>query len=330
MSPTDLPSAPMNAVVRPPQTVDDPTRVARILWLRTVFGEVVNREESFSLEPLAARMTEFFLPRGASLYQAGTVSDSLFFVVRGAIRQGGEGFSTFRAGDVLGFVDAMSDRPHLYSAEAEEDSIILRLKLDDWLSFLEEQPQTLRGLLGTSDDNSRPRPDLWGRNPDVLEPLLTATQTQGASSRFVRRLLAARCCPLLRRASIQALAQLLQPAEVLQLEPGAKVVIDRAGLYLVVFGSVWANIGTEAAQEAHDYPAGTILGSTRLLVRLPEVAQAQATIDSELLFIDREHYFEVMEDHFDLARSSMIYMARKVEESNRERVDLPSRDVPTR
>lgn len=330
MSPTDLPSTPMNAALRPPQKEDDPTRVARLLWLQSVFGDVVNRQASFSLEPLAARMIEFFLPRGASLYEAGTVSDSLFFIVKGAVRQGGEGFTTFRAGDVLGFVDAVSERPHLHSARALEDSVILRLKLDDWLTFLEEHPAALQGLFTANIGNTRPRPDLWGRNPDVLEALLSATEPPGASARFVRRLLAARCSPLLRHASIQALAQLMQPAEVLQSKPGTQISVGRSGLYLVVSGSIWAQIGSRTANEAHVYPPGTVLGSTCLVFGLPEVAEVRAEQASELLFIDREHYFEVMEDHFDLARSSMIYMARKVEESNRERVAEPSPTVPTR
>src|SRR5690606_532164 len=85
MTAQELPSTPFGAVVRNLHTTSETTRVARLLRLRSLFGD---SGPNGRLESLVARMTEFFLPKGKDLYVAGTSSDSLYFIVEGVVQHG--------------------------------------------------------------------------------------------------------------------------------------------------------------------------------------------------------------------------------------------------
>ena len=151
MTTSELPSSPLNATVRPPEAVTESVQVARVLWLRSLFGEAAMGEyDSRPLDVLASRMTEYFVPRDTPLYQKGSSSSALYFVLEGAIKQGERGYTRYVAGDVLGFIDAMVGRPHAQTAMVLEDALVLRLKIDDWLEYLDEHFSTLRQLVLSS------------------------------------------------------------------------------------------------------------------------------------------------------------------------------------
>ena len=322
MTQAELPSAPLNAIVRPLDEETESTHIARLLWLRGLFGDRTSEdlEEQLPLDLLADKMTEFLLPRGTPLYEAGSTSDSLFFIMEGAVRQGQRGYTRFVPGDVLGFVDAMTDSLHRFTAVAEVDSVVLRLRLDDWLIFIEDHPQIVRRLVRQGRGMDRPRPDAWGQDPDVAATLLADAQDEDSpSASFVRRLLAARATPLLRRAGIQALAQLVHSAKIIGLGATTPLTSPSPGLWIVVRGTVRSKAGPSAQDaEEHDFPPGTLLYSLSSLEQMPDFFETRAVTGAELMLVPTEDFFETMQDHFDLVRSALAYMAEKVREQNEQ------------
>ncbi len=327
---TDLPSAPMHAIVRPPETITQSMHLARILWLRTLFGQTFDDydEDANPIESLAHRMTEFYIPRGALLYEQGSSSGALYFVVEGAVRQGTQGYTLFVPGDVLGFIDAMIDRPHRYTATVERDAVILRLRTDDWLEYLEDRFDALKGSIESSIRNLGKRPDPRHEPGELSNALLAMGQQIGSSSgEFVRRLLALRNCGLLARANIQALAQLVGSAKTEELSEGSERRLHRVpGLWVVVRGRVGFSAG--GGETVLTYGPGSMLYSVTTLLTLPEEHCLVATENAELLYISTHDLFDVMEDHFDVARSVLAYLAQCSDELNQRRAQQSPRDDP--
>lgn len=321
---TELSSAPLHAIVRPPETVTETAHVARMLWLRTLFGQAVEDrdEDALPIEPLAQRMTEFFIPRGAPLYEEGTTSDSLFFLVEGSIRQGTRGYTLFVPGDVLGFIDAMIDRPHRHSSVVEEDAVILRLRIDDWLEYLEDHFEAVKGLIESTLRNFGDHPHDGLPRPELGIALANLSSEAGSpSGEFVRRLLALHSCPLLERASIQALAQMLRRSVLRELRAGEPYPAhNRPGIWIVVRGKIKLRTAcADGTRHVLVQGPGALLHSLHTLREIPEVFELTAQENAELLYLSSSDFFDVLEDHFDVARSALSYLARRLDDVNRSR-----------
>ncbi len=321
MTTREQPSTPLGAIVRNAEKTSETTRVARLLWLRSLFGD---SGDSRRLETLVGRMTEFYLPKGKSLFIAGTSSDSLYFIVEGVLKHGEHGYTRFRAGDVLGFVDGMLERPHKYTAIVEQDAVILRLKLDDWLEHLEEHFLESRRMVSTTAGGTDAFPDeeLEFEESRITVPLDLGPPPapEDASGQLVRRLLAVKNCLLFRRAAIQSIAQIVRRSDELHLETGEALSAERTreGLYVLLSGRVRCKIGTsDEVWTFETSQVGALLGSVSPLLHVPPIFEVTALGETTILYFDPEDYFDVMEDHFDVTRSAMAYFALRTEARNR-------------
>ncbi len=320
MTMEDLPSTPLGAIVRSPRTTSESTRVARLLWLRSLFGD---SGTDGRLESLIGRMTEFFLPRGKELYVAGTSSDSLYFIVEGVVLHGEFGYTRFQSGDVLGFVDGMLERPHKHTATVEQDAVILRLKLDDWMDHLEDHFLEARHMVSATAGGMDPTPDTEPLVEDGLpQDLGPVPQPDDSTGHLVRRLLAVKSCLLFRRAGIQSIAQIVRRSDELLLPSGSALMPSQIseGLYVLLSGSVRCTMGdTRNTTSFEATQVGALLGSMSALLRVPATFDIMALEDSVILYFDPEDYFDVMEDHFDVTRSAMAYFALRTEARNGNR-----------
>lgn len=291
--------------------------VSRRLWLRQLMGPSAARDE---VDLLARRMEEFSLRKGAYLYRLGGAADHIYFVLSGWIKQGEAGATEFREGSVLGVLDALQERPHRADALAMTESRVLQLSVDDWLDFVEDNFDLLREMMF---ERGSQLPLSAGARGDVNAGLVFAgvDQLSGESTArggtFVTGLLAFHSCALLRKASIQAVAQLVRGAEVVVLdqEPRELGTYGR-GLWVVSHGQVTVEARRGEEQLLQRVGPGGLLGTLAFLGTPPETFLVHAEGQAYLHFVDEEVYFDVMEDHFDLARSSMAYVASLSEELN--------------
>lgn len=309
---------PSTLATHPP---DSGTRhIARSLWLRGLLGDVTARPE---VDGLAARMREVFLPKGAFLYRAGSASDQICFVVSGKIQQGDHGYHVFGSGDALGFVDSMRERPHKWDARALQDSVVLFLRVDDWLEFLEDNFEFFRQMMfrrvAALPADPHGIATSVGNASKMLADLSATEESITPVTRFVRTLVALHSCPLLERATIQAVAQLARRAEAIRVRKTAVTTRGRSrGLWIVAEGQVEAHILYDGRRIKEQVGPAALIGSLMPLRHEPEVFEVRGAPRGTVLWIGEEAFFDVMEDHFDVARSALGYMAALVETLNSE------------
>ncbi|MDB4941645.1 MAG: hypothetical protein JWP97_1179 [Labilithrix sp.] len=254
---------------------------------------------------LAPNMTDVRLAAGEVLYRPGDPPDAHWFVVSGAIRLEAEGHPSWVLGErsLVGTMDISLDRPRTRTAIAERNSFLLRLPAGDWLDMLEDNFQlTQRALEGLGEFVNATRVELdpftydadGGPNAPIPEGPLG----------FVDRVLLLRSLPLFRGGEMQALANLAELAHVRQLAPG-EVLVERGRaapmLAVVLAGEVDAQ--REDRRRAQHYGPGTLVFGGAAVAGRDLGYEVRATAATRILEIGREDFLDVLEEHFQLARS---------------------------
>ncbi len=273
------------------------------------------------IDGLAARMQERLLPKGGLLYRRGSAADHVFFIVSGRVKQGDQGLTRFTSGDVLGFVDAMRERPHQWDAVATEETLVLVLSVEDWLEFLEDNYEFFREMMFRRVEEMPL--EAYGyetHSPflELVEQELEAPNDDSGTAQFVRSLVSMHACPLFQRATIQAVAQLVRAARaILVANDWAELSGAGRGLFILAEGRAEMRVRYQA--ESLEMPVGpsSLLGSILPLGETLDEFVVRGAPGGRILFIPQEAFFDVMEDHFDLARSALSYLAAQVEERNR-------------
>jgi hypothetical protein len=112
--------------------------------------------EPEDLQRIAAVVTEREYPRGTALMREGDIGDELVVIVEGAVRivqaapDGSERFiRRFGAGDHVGELAVLRDRPRTATVIAEEDVRGLTLGGDGLRAILRERPEAAMAMLAT-------------------------------------------------------------------------------------------------------------------------------------------------------------------------------------
>lgn len=321
--------------------------IERALWLRSLLGDSIELAPSEGLE---RSMRQRFFEKGQFVYRQGTVSDRLFFLVRGKVVHSlaGATLREFGPRDILGAIDASLSRPHAFDAVAREDTVALELDHDDWLEFLEDNFEITRdailrvhrGLPPTSP----PRPDLTRptahrRSRRRVEATETENRRASLGPRLalseVERLAVLRACPPLELAGLQAIARLSHFSEMWFLGEGDRRSLPPAALYVVESGRVRSLArNADGLGWTEETTPGNAVAGLGLLEAGRFDVEVEALETSSLFRIPTERLFDVMEDHFSLARSLLAYLSAETESlALQERLpssELPSRPRPSR
>lgn len=292
-----------------------PARIARELVLRSLLMARPSGEADDARlgARLADAIEELSLRSGEVLYTPGDTPEHAFVVAEGLIAlETARQRTLFGPGEPVGLLDAVRRRPRTGRALAESDARVLRFRVDDWLELLEDNFTYARNTVVAA---SRTVHDLaLAAGPAAAPPpaplpsgvAAGGTQRPGAALNDVERALALRAVPALSRASVQALMDLARLASDQHVEAGG--LVFEAGrqrhLHVVVRGLVRARRVGEPAFEAAFGP-GTIVGGLGALGGHEEQFEARALEPSVLVTFEREDYFDLMEDHFDMVRSAL-------------------------
>lgn len=288
--------------------------VERELFLRSM---LLGRPLASGAKQLGRGMRERHFEAGSVLYEAGAPSDDVYFIVSGNVRLTAPGVPDWEFGpsSVVGTLDADLERPHTRTARALSDVEALVLNNDDRLEVLEdnfEQSRTL--ILFMAERLYQLTAQLPGT--DSVRELDYASCPAREPLPLVERVLTLRECPIFSRCGIQALVSLAPFIEELHVAPG-QTLFERSttrGSFCVVASG---NIELERAQPhgISHFGLGTLVGGAAALADIERDEHARAVSDSVVLRVRLEEFFDVMEDHFDLARSVFAYLA-----GERERV----------
>ena len=292
-----------------PDREDRTTRIEKELFLRSLqigqYGSVA--------ETMAGRLRPAFFPAGTVLYRMGEAAPIVIFVVRGEVRldKPGQEPWTFRDRDVVGILDVMMDRPRDRTATATQDTHALLATAEDWFDLLEDNFEVTRHAIqgvarGIFEMSLRLAPTGGFPAPapdDATRPI--------HSPDTVERIILLREAPLLKRANVQALVGLAELVE--EVRAGADEPVFRRGepadaFFLVVRGHV--EITRDDPVVRADFGPGEVVGGYGAIAHAERQFDATARETSLLFRVGIEDYFDVMEEHFELARSLLAEMAR--------------------
>lgn len=286
--------------------------VERELFLRSM---LLGRPLASGAKQLGRGMRERFFEAGSVLYEAGAASDDVYFIVSGQVRLSAPGLPDWEFGpsSVVGTIDADLERPHTRSARALSDVQALVLSNDDRLEVLEDNFEQTRILilflaerlyqLTAQLPGSDSVPAIECASCPVQEPLP-----------LVERVLTLREAPIFSRCGIQALVSLSPFIEQLHLaagqplfEPGA----GRGSFCVVACGTI--EVERSQPHGVSYFGPGALVGDAPALADIERDESARAVSESVVLRVRLEEFFDVMEDHFDLARSVFAYLAAERE-----------------
>ncbi|MBT5876698.1 MAG: cyclic nucleotide-binding domain-containing protein [Candidatus Latescibacteria bacterium] len=125
------------------------TVIEKVIFLQNVdvFADVPAEQLSY----LAAIAEEVTIPTGEPVYKVNETADSMYVVLEGRVRLYRE---DMEIGEVekkgaLGAWALLDDEPRVVTAEAVEDTDLLRIDKDDFIDLLSDHVEITQGVLMT-------------------------------------------------------------------------------------------------------------------------------------------------------------------------------------
>jgi CRP-like cAMP-binding protein len=127
----------------------------------------------------------------------------------------------------------------------------------------------------------------------------------------VDRILHLRAVPTFARASTQALAALAQlGSTTFAAKDEVMFAAGETRGHLVVIASGEVSMAWEGSPDAPCFAESSLLGGSAALSDEP-MAEVRAVSHSRAIVLPREDYFDVMEEHFDLAQSTIAALSEE-------------------
>jgi CRP-like cAMP-binding protein len=266
---------------------------------------------------LARNMVDVHLRPGEVLYRQGEPTNEHYFVVYGEMKLEAKGVPPWVLGErsLVGTIDLTLDRARSRTATATCDTHLLRMPASDWLDVLEDNfEMMLRGVEGLAEGVHELRLALGdfqteqGRQPSAYKQ----APAHGPLA-LLERIFLLRGIPLFAESEVQALIDL--GAHALEGEVGAGDLVVARGepndsMIVVVSGELTVPV---AAHRDETFGPGMLLFGSRAASSKDLGCEARAVFPTRMLRIVREDYFDAMEEHFALARSSMKALAAERE-----------------
>jgi CRP-like cAMP-binding protein len=310
------------------------SRLLREIFLAGFMSGLPPENVKWAAARLARNMSDVRLRTGDVLYRQGELPDAHYFVVSGEMRLEAEGLPPWLLGErsLVGTLDITLDRPRARNAVAARDSFLLRMPAGDWLDMLEDNFElTLRAVQGLADGVHRLRVELDDFESDSESPPSTRMNpVPSGSLGFVERIFLLRGVRLLAEGEVQALTNLAEQAADVTWAAGDALAVRGEpieSMFVVVSGEVTAT-RAESARAERFGPGMLVFGSAAASAR-DLGYEAQAAVATRTLQIAREDYYDVMEEHFALARSTLKALAAERELLVNEKESRARRGAPS-
>jgi CRP-like cAMP-binding protein len=291
-------------------------RIGREIFLAAL-GLPLERVDSWVIDRLTSILDEHELHDGQALWVAGEPVEFLYFMHDGQVRfTRGSGSSWIARGRwVLGGFEALGDRPTTTTATVLGDFRGMRVPAVDWIDILEDSFQLARNAVINA---SRALTRIEERVPkdapvSPREASLLSTVPPGELS-LVERLALLLDVRMLRAAGVQALADLAAVSQQVSFAPGEPIVgrgIEREHLVRIVDGEVLAE--RDGPEIVRHYGAGDLVCGAAILGQVADPWQATAVTPTRGISFPIEALFDLMEEHFDLVRSTLAALGARRE-----------------
>jgi CRP-like cAMP-binding protein len=280
------------------------TLIGRELFVASLIGS--SRHLGSVMHHIALQMEDVALGAGTPLYRVGDRSDHVFFIVSGQVSLTRPGAAPFLFGErsVVGALDAMTQGPHTRTAVATRPTLILRWAAKDWSEFLEDNFELTRHVVlrvATEVHGLRLRPEPLGGFPDPGVPLTARPGRLLALERIVHF----QAIPMFARAGTQALATLAGIGSTWEAATGATISPSEMVAQLVIVASGEVQATWDGHATTARFGEGCVVGGGGAFGT--ELAPTvRATVPTRAIVLPYEDYFDVMEEHFDLALSALV------------------------
>jgi CRP-like cAMP-binding protein len=289
-------------------------RISREMLLGGLTQETI---PGWALDRATGLLEEDALRAGHALYSRGDAADFVAFIRDGrfeAVAPDGPPWR-FEGSWVVGIFDALMERSHTRSIRLSSDAHVLRIRTDAWLELLEDcfeltYSLLLRAVQTTADLEER----LEAKHPPAAVAPVDRLTWEAAPLGLVERLALLVEVPLLRGAGVQTLTDLAAHAEEHRFETG-QLVLERGKArdrqLLVVAGEV---VGArEKSERVRRYGAGDVVLGTAAFGPTSQAWEARTAAPTRVLSFAERDWLELMEQHFDIARSAFAWVGNERE-----------------
>jgi CRP-like cAMP-binding protein len=294
-------------------------RLVREIFLAGFLTGLPPENVAWASHRLARNMEDVHLSAGDVLYRKGDPTTGHYFVVYGEVVLAAEGVPPWTLGErsLVGTMDLTLDRPRTRTVTATRETHLLRMPASDWLDMLEDNFELmLRGVEGLSEGIHDLRVGLGG-GPTSAGPVACEVDRPlpAATLGLIERVMLLRGVPLFASGEVQALLDLAEHAVEIDLEAGVPLALrgePNEAMFVTVSGTVTAS--TSAAIPQETFGPGALVFGLCAATSKDLGFEARATTRTRLLRLVREDYFDAMEEHFGLGRSSMkaLVAAREI------------------
>jgi CRP-like cAMP-binding protein len=283
-------------------------RVGREIFL-AAFGLRLDSVDPWVLDRMTSILDEQEFHAGQTLFAAGEPVEFLYFMQDGRVRfTRADGPSwTQRGRWVLGGFEAIGDRPAVHTATAIADFNGMRVSAAAWVEMLEDSfPVARSAVVNSSRAMMRLEEQVPTGDPiSPDDPSRLSTVPPGALS-LVERLALLLDVPMLRLGGVQALADLAAVSHEVSFAAGEWILergVPHEHLIRIVDGEVLAEREGPAVVRRHG--AGDLVCGTAILGQVADGWQARSVTPTRGISFPVEALFDLMEEHFDLIRSTM-------------------------
>jgi len=284
------------------------TRILRELHL-AAFGVPLLGIESWVTDRLTGLLEGDSARAGHRLFSAGEVADSFYFVLDGRVELARAGAKPWILGSrsVMGMTDALIERPRQRTATALTEVSLMRVRMDAWFDLLEDSFELARAsVTGVANAVARLEESLW----TVERPRATSDASPGSPKpsklNVVERLALLMDAPILGGAGIQPLSDLAVACEEIVTEEGG-LIFGRGGagdrVFVLVAGT--ASGMRDDPRAVWRGSAGDIVCGAGALGKRSAAWEVRAAIQTTALTFRLEDWFDLMEENFDMVRSTL-------------------------
>jgi CRP-like cAMP-binding protein len=292
-------------------TTED-SRLARISREMLFSGMTEDATPGWALDRATGLLEEQALRTHHPLFSRGQQADYVSFIRDGRFEALAPGAPAWRfeGSWLVGVFDAVAHRPHARSILLSSDAHVLRIRSDAWLELLEDCFELTYSLLLRAVQNTAALEErLEAKRPSPLAASVERLTWENAPLSLVERLALLVDVPLLRGAGVQTLADLAAHAEEHRYGAGELILPrghSRESQLLVVTGEA---VGERAGNlPARHYVAGDVVLGTAAFGQRSQAWEVRAAAPTRVLSFAERDWLELMEQHFDMARSAFAWV----------------------
>jgi CRP-like cAMP-binding protein len=259
------------------------------------------------------RITSLFdeveVTAGQTLFSAGDPAEFIYFMADGRVRLTRDGAApwTYEGRWAIGMFEVVLDRPRTRTATALSDFRIMRVRGDAWLDILEDSFLLGRAALERSSATVAAMAEQLAAQGVAFEPMVAPLMPLPRGKlNLIERLAVLYELVFLRGSGIQTLAELAAVAEEVTFEAGARVAeggVRKDRTFVVLSGEIEVS-RTDLALTRAFGPGTVVLGPASFGEgSIPWALQATAA--TRTLTLRHDDWFDLLEEHFDMLRSTL-------------------------